>query len=291
MYQLSLDVKSSYASHNFIHITMKRWIKIIILFILIVIIIGGGLSMYKTLEYNKQSFSADIYDYAPPLAEQIININKEYDINKLLTYDSTLVQITQFVKNDITYPCIICYLRDNKKALIAKITKDQEIYLKNKLENNTSTYYPPLIKTYKDSQIIIYSLPRSEFIFCAFYQGIFIISRSYKQIMDIIDTDPENTFFTNKEYKKEILDILENTPVGLFIKYDRDLLTFDLQIYQDTIEMKGYILQHEKRDSTSFYFTVLPHLLSLQKNTCIDYAEIRHKDNLPTAKIILNKIH
>lgn len=270
---------------------MKRWIKIIILFILIVIIIGGGLNMYRTLEYNKQSFSADIYNYASPLAEQIININKEYDINKLLIYDSTLVQIIPLVKNHITAPFIICDFVDNKKALVTKVTRDQEIHLKNKLENSTSADYPPLIKAYKDFRIIGYKLPDNEFIFCTFHQGISIISRSYKQIMDIIDTDPENTFFTNEDYEKEILDIKENAPVGLFIKHDRDMLSFDLQIYQDTIEMKGYILQYEKRDSTSFYFKVLPHLLSLQKNICIDYVEIQYKNNLPTAKIILNKMH
>lgn len=94
---------------------MKRWIKIIILFVLIVIILIGGWGMYKALEYNKQSFSVDIYKYISPQATEVININKGYTLNDLYIYDSSFAGLIKVLDNDITYPVVICKFKDGKK--------------------------------------------------------------------------------------------------------------------------------------------------------------------------------
>lgn len=117
------------------------------------------------------------------------------------------------------------------------------------------------------------------------------MSKSYKQIENIINIDPENTFFTNEKYGKEISDIRDNAAVGLFLKHEQNMLALDLKIYNDTIKMDGYILLNEEKDSTSTYFKIMPYLISLPKNICIDNTEIQHKDNPPTVKMRLNKMY
>lgn len=55
--------------------------------------------------------------------------------------------------------------------------------------------------------------------------------------------------------------------------------------------MNGHILLNEDKDSTSTYFKIMPYLLPLPHDICIDYVETQHKDNSPTVKIILNKMY
>lgn len=270
---------------------MKRWIKIIILFILVVIILIGGWNMYKGLEQNKDAFDADIYSYVSPQATKIININKEHNIDNLLIYDSSLANIVQFLKNVMSYPAIICYFKEDKKVLLLKANKEQEIKVQEYIKDHISPIFPPQIKIYKNSQIQIYNLSGNDFISCTFYKGIFAMSKSYKQIEDIINVDPENTFFTNEKYRKEISDIRDNAPIGLFVRNEQNILALDLKTYNDTIKMDGYILLNEEKDSTSTYFKIMPYLIPLPKDICIDNTEIQHKDNPPTVKMRLNKMY
>ncbi|MFV0419188.1 MAG: hypothetical protein ACK5KT_10725 [Dysgonomonas sp.] len=270
---------------------MKRWIKIIILFILVAIILFGGWNMYKGLEYNKETFSADIYSYISPQTTQVFNINKNYNIDNLSIYDSSLSPIIQFIKNTTTCPAVICYSKEKEKTLIIKASKEQEIKFKKHIRNYISPIFPPQIKTYKNGRIEIYNISGNNFISCTFYKGIFAMSKSYKQIEYIIDTDPENTFFRDEKYSKEISDIRDNSPISFFLRHEEDILAFDFKTKNDTINLNGSILLNKDKDSTSIYFKTIPYLIPLPQNICIDYFEIQHKENLPTVKIILNKMY
>jgi len=271
---------------------MKQWIKIIILFVLVTIILIGGLYMYSSLEYNKQSFSTSIYNHIPVQTLSVININKEYNIDNLLFFDSSLIELTNIITaSEVSYPVVLCKSEEEETAIIARTNKEQEAEIKEYIEEYIAESFYPKIKKYKDEQILIYSLPNNNFLACSFYKGIFAACKNYKQIENIIDTDVENNFFTNEEYEEEISKTLCGQNISVFFKHQHHLLALDYNMQNDTIKMEGYILPDNRGKSGYLDYKTLLYSIQLPENICIDYSDVLPKNNPPIVKIILNKIY
>lgn len=269
----------------------KRKIKIVILFIPLVIILYGGWHMYKRLEYNKQSFTTDVYSYISPDAVEIININKSYEAEELDKYYPESSQLLNILKHIVHPPVIISKYPNELYLLTTKAGIEQDEQIKQRIEKDIALPYPPLIKNYKDTEVFVYSLPNNKFLVCSFYKGLLIISHNYKLVENIIDADPEHSFFSDEDYKEIVDDALNKYPVGIFSKLQNDLLSMHYNCRGDTIVMEGYLLSKVKNDSIATKNKLIHYMESIPNGTCIDSYDIYNENKWTMVKIILNKIY
>ena len=264
----------------------KRWIKIIILFILIIIIIIGGWFMYSSIDYNKRSYSTNIFDRVPSDAIEVFNINKESRLNELSVYDTLYEDYAKLLPDEFSSPFILCKDSNENIILLAKMRKDEEAKIKEHIEKNISLSYKPVTKTYSGTELSLYPLANDHFLVCSFDQGIFAASRRLKLIEKYIDTDSTRLFFADVHndniFHKKIL----NSPIGMFVKEDNDILAFDFRAENDTIILNGYI---GPTDSTKN--ELIPYKMKIPKNLCIDKYEISVENKTAAIQIILNKMY
>lgn len=265
----------------------KRRVKIVILFILLVAVLAGVGQLYKKLEYNKQSSLIDIYNYVSPEAVSIVNINREYNLDKLYIFDPSLRDLIEILNDDLSFPIIIAQYADNNKVLITRVKQEQKAEINSFITNHIALPYPAKDKKYKDAKILFYSLPNGDFLICTFYKGLFAVSLSYKLIQNIIDSDPENTFFSNERNMELITKIRNSAPVCLFMKINDNTLALDYQVQNDSIELSGYILNNIAKDSANN--AVIPYLIQLSDSICIDSIDVSNENKPTTVKIFLNK--
>jgi hypothetical protein len=247
--------------------------------------------MYTNLEYNRQSFTTDIYDYIPTQAYETIIINKEYKIDQLCSYEPEVKSLIETVPNNISYPVVICKSIDNKNALIIKAKKNESENITNHIKNNISLSYPPLIKNYKDKSIQIYNLSGDNFLIYTIHKGIIIISNSYQLTQDILDTDPENTFFSNDIYAQEIKDIREKSNIAIFFKHNQNLFAFDYNTANDTICLEGHLLLKNEADSMLFRKENMLSILNIPDSLCSSFSNSISGYTPPLIQIKLNKMY
>ncbi|MDR3058756.1 MAG: hypothetical protein LBU84_11530 [Prevotella sp.] len=265
----------------------KRRIKIVILFILLVAVLIGVGQLYKKLEYNKESSLIDIYNYVSPEAVSIVNINREYNLDKLYTFDPSLKELIGILNGDLSFPTVIAQYANNEKILITKVKQEQEVEINSFIKEHIALPYPAKEKEYRNAKILFYSLPSSNFLVCTFYKGLFAMSMDYKPIQNFIDSDPENTFFSNEENIELITKMRNSAPVCLFIKINNNTLALDYQVQNDSIELSGYILNNIAKDSTNN--AVIPYMIHLSDSICIDSIDVSNENKPATVKIFLNK--
>lgn len=271
---------------------MKRGVKIVILFVVIIALLYGGWYMYKRLEYNKQSFATDIYQYVSAQAIEVININKTYNADKLYTYYSPSVELLNILGDQIYPPIIISRYAKEKNVLTMRVGKEEEELIKEHITKDIAIPYLPKKLYYKDNEIFIYALKNDKFLACTFYKGLLIMSYNYKLVKNIMDTDPENYFFSDKDYKKTLKDAINKYPISVFVKLqDNDILAMDYNCKNDTITLDGYLLSKANNDSITSTNKLIPFLISVPDSICIDGYEIYNENNLTKAKITLNKIY
>lgn len=272
---------------------IKRGIKIVILFVLLLIILAGGGYMYKKLEYNKQTYAVSLYDYVSPNAVEVINVNKDYDFEKLYLYNPSLSNLINPLAEYISYPLILSRCNNGKDILICKI-KNENVINKEFL-SKFFLPFPPHHRKYKNADILLYSLADDDFFVLASYKGMIMASKSYQAIEDFIDTDPENTFFSIEKNKKLITDMLKNSHVSMYVKMSEDMLAVNYMSDKDTIRLEGYILDKNidkyVNDSLNVECRMLPFRDNMPSGLCVEDYAITNQDNLPTVKIILNKMY
>jgi hypothetical protein len=269
----------------------KRGIKIVILFILIITILIGGWQMYKRLEYNKQSFDTDLYSYVSPQATEVINISRGYNPEKLFIYAPSLPGLIEILGRNIHYPVIISKYANGEMLLAMKTSHEEEYAIRKHIEKVVSLPFPPKIIKYKDAGIYIYALADNEYFVCSFYKGLFFVSRHYKFIKNIIDSDPQNTFFSDEEHKKIIEKVKLSAPVSMYIKLPGNMLVIDYSVHSDTIYLEGYILNRNKYGSFTPNPNLIPFMINLPDSICIEDYTISDENKPAAVKIKLNKIY
>ncbi|NDV96803.1 hypothetical protein D0T84_18090 [Dysgonomonas sp. 521] len=269
----------------------KQKIKIVILFILIITILIGVWRLYNMLERNKQSFTTNIYDYISPQAVSVININREYNLDKLYIYDPSLKKLIEMLGDNLSFPIVISEYKNKERILIAKVGQEEESEIKDFLNKYIAPHYPPKERQYKSAGILYYTLSGDRFLVCTFYKGIFAVSYNYKPIRAFIDSDPENTFFSDEQNEELIARIRNSTPICMFAKLQNNMLALDYQTQNDSIILDGYILDNNKvlKDSISPDYAVLPYLMQLPDSICIDSISVQKENKPVNVKIFLNK--
>ncbi|MDR1091074.1 MAG: hypothetical protein LBL79_08365 [Prevotella sp.] len=270
---------------------LKRSIKIVILFLLIIIVLTGGWNLYRKLEYNKQSVSANIHDYISPLAKEVIYINKGYGINEIYPLYPYTKELIEVLNEEYSPPVVIFKYKNNESVLLTKASIEQESKIKGFIENNISTYFPAKKRKYKDAEVLFYSLPDNNFLVCSFHKGIFAVSRNYKPIKTFIDSDPENTFFPDENNKELIDKMLLSSSINIFTKTETEILAVNYTFHNDSITLDGYVFSADKinSDTVSPGFPVIPYMIDIPDNLCIDSCSISENNKPTSIKIFINK--
>ncbi len=270
----------------------KREIKIVILFVLIIVVFVGGWRLYNKLEQNKQSFSVDIYEYVSPQALTVININREYNLDMLYQYDPSLSSLTGLLGRNLSFPTIISQYKDNASILITKTEQEKESDIGDYIKNYIRSDFPPQKRKYKDATIWYFTQPDDKFLVCTFYKGMLAVSNHLKPIEIFIDSDPENTFFSNENNIELIAKIRNSTPVCIFTKVQDKTLALNYVPYDSSIQLIGYILENKQKaasDSTTLDYSIIPLLMDLPDRMCIDSINIQGESKPVSVKVFLNK--
>lgn len=269
----------------------KRSVKIVILFLLIIIVLVGGWNLFRKLEHNKESFSADIYHYLSPTAEAVIHINKEYSIQDTYVFYPSIKDLTDVFNGDYSLPIVILIYENGESVLLAKANHEQESDIKNFINSQMALPYSVKKRQYKDTELLFYTLKDGGFLICTFHKGIFAVSKDYKPIEKFIDSDSENTFFTNSKNKELIDKMIRNTSVSIFHKLRDNLFIADYMIHKDSIKLEGYIIETTKikPDSLRLDYSIIPYLISIPDSLCIDSYNLDTINELARVKIFINK--
>ncbi len=272
---------------------IKRRIKIVILFIIVIALFWGGWYMYKRLDHDRQSFAENIYNYISPDAVEVVNINREYNLNEYLIYDDTLRYLTNVLGSEKPVPIVLAKYGNGRAMLTVKVNLEQQSDILEHIESQVALPYPVKKRVYKDVEVCIYSLPDGDFLVCAFHNGIFAASKSYKLIKNFIDhgSNAENTFFTVTGDDEIISKMLDRIPVSIFIKNENKLLALDYSIRNDTMKMEGHLYGGNYPDSLTLSQTFTPYIIDIPSNICVDSYTTAITNNVPSIKIILNKEH
>jgi len=265
---------------------IKRRIKIVILFIIVVVLFIGGWYMYKRLDYNRQSFAENVYQYVSPKAIQVINVNREYNLDELFLYDNSLYELTNILGRKKPVPIVISKYEDGDIVLMTKVNLDQQNTIKEHIASQVALPFPVKKQQYKDTEVFVYCLPDGTFLACSFYSGIFVASKSYKQVCDIIDADIDNSFFANSEDEEMISRILERIPVSMYIKSEKGILALDYSVRSDTIKMNGYLYGSGQSDSLEIKQKFTPYIIDYPSDICVESYDITGS-NPPAVEIIL----
>ncbi|GAB6121770.1 hypothetical protein JCM30204_29190 [Dysgonomonas termitidis] len=247
--------------------------------------------MYKRLKYNKQSFDTDLYSYVSPQATEVININRGYNLEKLFSYAPSLTGLIDILGNNIHYPVIISKYANGNMLLAVKTSHEEEYAIREHIEKVVSLPFSPKIIRYKDAEIYIHALADNQFLVYSFYKGLFFISHHYMPVENILNSDPENTFFSGEEHKEIIEKVRLSAPVSMYMTLPGNMLAIDYSVHDDTIYMEGYILNHGKHGSFTPNPNLIPFMINLPDSICVEDYIISDENKPAAIKIKLNKIY
>jgi hypothetical protein len=139
-------------------------------------------------------------------------------------------------------PVIISIFQNGESVLLTKANHKQESNIKSFIKQSVSALsYSVKKRPYKDAELLFYSLEKNEFLVCTFYKGLFAASKDYRPIEKFIDSDPENTFFSdNKDF---VSKMLESASVSIYIKLKNNFLALNYIARNDSVKLDGYILK------------------------------------------------
>lgn len=272
----------------------KRIVKIVILFVLISAVLIGGIYMYKRLDYDKQSFNTCIYDYIPPNAIQVININREHSIRELSAYAPHLQKtINEIFYNTVYPPLVVIQYKRGKTLFVSKINQEQKDRIIKHIEEDVSLPFIPKTTKYKDIDIYVYALPENRFLCISYNKGLLVTSADYKLIEDFIDTDPENTFFSDERNKEKIKDFREKTPLSIYTytQSGRCKSALELTTVNDTILLKGFLFGIDKKDNIWIKNNYSPQLINIPDSMCIEGYDLQLESEPIEIGLTLNKIY
>ncbi|WP_221232966.1 hypothetical protein [Dysgonomonas hofstadii] len=269
----------------------KRRIKIIILFILMTTILVGGWFMYKRLEYNRESYTTNIYEHIPSTAIEVFNINRNYNLKDVFVYDSAYASLVNILPEGFSYPVVLCKDAADNRMLLLKIRKEDESVIEGYIKDSVALSYSPQHRIYKGSEIVLYALPGDRFLVSTFRKGVFAASNSYRAIHDFIETDSINSFFCHIPEKDMMERTIAGASVSMFTKVGDQLLAFDYKAGNDTISLNGYVVSTGKTERDSVDNSLLPHKMNIPYNICVDNYEVSAENNTLAIRVVLNKIH
>lgn len=171
---------------------IKRTVKIIILSVLTIGVLIAGYIMFQRLNYNKEVFDTNTHDFIPQTATNVLQINRKAP--EMMSYFGELQSTISKLETLFSYP-IYLISNANETALILKASREQEIRIKEKLEQEIYPNFPAKSLKYKDGVILFYPSNDDKFFACTFHKGIFACSYNYKLIENIIDSNSDNNFF------------------------------------------------------------------------------------------------
>lgn len=220
-----------------------KW-KIAIIIPLIILLIVGGIIMFRAVINNKQVYESDIYAYLPSDVTGILQISKEKQIDQTLSYFDELIPIIEATKASISYPAILVSYKD-ADYLVTKVTSFQEDEIKKILSDKIYPFFPPKEKTYRDATLLFYITDDNTFFICTFYKGIFIGGFNTPLIESYIDNSIDNNHgIADTPLGKKILNkVKTNNNVSLFLNNENSFSAFNIYFNQKQIEMQGYDTQ------------------------------------------------
>lgn len=217
---------------------IKRTIKGIILFILLLVLVIIGIRMYRQIRDNRQNYNTDIYNCLPEHASQVINIGRNYHLEDVFYYDSAFSFLPRLIKQ-LSFPILIAKV-DNDYLLLSRITNKQYESINDIFKEDISTASPKVL-TYNETDILFYPMPKQEFIICSLWKGIFILGTDYKMVETFMTKNNSEPFFYG--YDSQILShIASNSSISLYIKNEKDLLAMNYAFRNDSLFLNGYIL-------------------------------------------------
>ncbi|NDW10746.1 hypothetical protein [Dysgonomonas sp. 520] len=217
---------------------IKRIVKIIILSVFMLAAIITGIVMYQRLSYNKEVFDTDIYDFIPNSATSVLQINRAAD--NLYPFLGEL-QPTISRLQPLSYPQYVVN-NNSDRAFVSKISKEQEIDIKNLLTNEIYPNFKAKELSYKDATIYFYPSDEEKFFACIFHKGIFACSYKYKLLEQIIDSEQEMAFFSGLDFEQFKEKTSTAFVANLFVK-DKDKDTKAVFNYLEStgnIQLDGY---------------------------------------------------
>ena len=221
-----------------------RLVKIAILSVIIFFIIYRGICMYRQLDYNKHVYDVDICSMFPSDASRIVTFNK----NGLPGNENGLDGFINQISDQIFYPAIIIY-KEDKNVFLAKVNYSQVESIKNILDKELFPGHSPKVKVYKDVRMCIYAGSGDVFLATAFYNGMFMASRDYSLLEEMVDESSSDLYW-GKEVDKEFIErFISKTSASVFTKWNEIPVLFEyskVRHNDSIVTVSGYILSRDK---------------------------------------------
>lgn len=220
---------------------MKSKTKVWIISTFITFFVIAGIVMFREFVNSKQVFETELYAYLPNEISSIFQINKEKDLDKTLIFSQELSPIIVKIKSSIIYP-IALIQHEKENYLLAKVTKSQEDEIKDRLDNEIFSVYPPQEKSYKDVPLFFYMTADNRFFICTFIEGIFIGGFNISLFEQYIDNRKNKVAGSlSTPLGKELLgDIKTQYVANLLLNNNTSYSIFNLTFDNNRIEMNGY---------------------------------------------------
>lgn len=228
-------------SDEYIFMRVGANIKGGIISIFVIGIIIGGIIMFIGLSRDKQVLTTQLYSYVPLDISSVLQINKEKDINKLLPYLKSLDNVVLKLKSSVSYPLLFAQ-KGSSLYMLARITDDQKKVIRNLMDTDIFSHYPPKQKNYKGEEILFYVTEDNHFFVCMFYKDIFVGGYDLQLLEDIIDIHQKQSpaIATTSMGKEAIRQIKGHYPANLFVNNNSSFSVLNIDFDESGIEMKGY---------------------------------------------------
>jgi len=212
-----------------------------IILIFVIGIIIGGITMFIGLSRDKQVLATQLYTYVPLDISSVLQINKEKDVNKLLPYLKKLDDVVLKLKSSVSYPLLFAQ-KGSSLYMLARITDDQKKIIRNLLDADIFSHYPPKQKNYKGEEILFYVTEGNHFFVCMFYKDIFVGGYDLQLLEDIIDIHLKQSpaIASTSMGKDAIKQIKRHYPANLFVNNNNSFSVLNIDFDEDGIKMKGY---------------------------------------------------
>ncbi len=221
----------------------NRLVKIVILSVIVFSIIYGGVHLYSRFSYNKLAYQSDLYCKLIPDASHIVLLNKNWK-KHYAVQDDTFALLMNKISEQIFYPAAIIY-RGEDVVFLAKADYAQCGIIKGVLKQDMFADYSPRSSRCKDAKIEGYSVRDGEFLFVTFHQGLFVLSRSYNLIEEVIERDDDYVYLRDSADAAFIDRYVVGRSVSTLTKYGETPFVFeqDRSRGNDTLTIvNGYIL-------------------------------------------------
>lgn len=245
--------------------SIKSIVKIVILSILTIIIVWYGVVFYQRLNFDRKTYDVNIYTYIPQEAKQVLQVNKVKDFSRLEIFLGDLMNVLSRLEFGLEKPYYVANL-GNDAVILSKLNSSQQTKIREHLDQNLYSEYPPQKKKYNGVDILFYTTSQKDIFFvCTFLDGVFVAGYDYRSIEKVIDTKIDNAkgLFTDKFFRETSTLLHRSAPILLFVNNDSVSFSGEM-IYNAGLSVEGYqkidkLSSHiENKDSLNISYSIFP---------------------------------